>query len=230
MVAGNVAVSVATQSPQAAAPTSPSLSRRAALDDTITSGQDTVIVTRARIVLKQIELKRVEISNCESQGPGNCEEVEFGPVLLDLPLEQGAERQFNVALPGGTYDEIEFDVHKPDDGDPQDQTFIQQNPDFARISIRVDGTFNGNPFMFESDLDLKQKLELQPPVVVADQTFTNITIFVALDSWFRRADGTLVDPATANKDGVNENLVKDNIIASMRAFEDRDEDGDSRDG
>jgi hypothetical protein len=38
-----------------------------------------------------------------------------------------------------------------------------------------------------------------------------------------------VDPASANDGGPNENLVRDNIIDSFRAFEDRDEDGDDED-
>jgi hypothetical protein len=229
-VAGNVAVSVATQAPQTVSP-AVAFSKTATLDDTIVSGVDTIIVTRARIVLREIELKRVEIPDCPSnQGPGNCEEVELGPVLVELPLEQGAQRKFNVQIPSGTYNEIELEVHKPDDGDPDDQVFIQQNPDFADISIRVEGAFNGTSFVYDSDLDVEQELNLQPPLVVDAQTVTNVTVFVDIDRWFRRADGTVVDPATANKDGENENLVKDNIIASFRAFEDRDEDGDDRDG
>jgi len=35
----------------------------------------------------------------------------------------------------------------------------------------------------------------------------------------------LIDPATANKGGANENLVKENIKRSMKAFEDKDRDG-----
>lgn len=228
-LAGNVAVSVATQSPRVSSPAA--VSRAMALDDTITSGADTIIVTRAQIVLREIELKRVEVPNCESnQGPGNCEEVELGPVLVDLPLQSGAERQFEVTIPIGTYSEIELDVHKPDDGDPQDRMFIQQHPEFMDISIRVEGTFNGVAFVFRSDLDVQQELTLVPPLTVDATTVTNVTVFVDLDAWFRSGDGTVVDPATANKSGVNENLVKDNIIASFRAFEDQDGDGDGRDG
>jgi hypothetical protein len=34
-----------------------------------------------------------------------------------------------------------------------------------------------------------------------------------------------VDPATANKGGLNENLVRDNIRVSIDAFRDNDRDG-----
>jgi hypothetical protein len=227
-LAGNVSVSVATQAPPALAPSMAHLSRAAALDDTIISGADTIIITSAELVLREIELKRSDVAACN--GDDDCEEVEFGPVLVDLPLEPGAERKFAVELPAGSYDEIEFDVHKPDDGDPQDQAFLQQHPDFADISIRVRGTYiqgsSGSPFEFTSALNVEQELELDPPLVVDEATVTNVTIFVDLDAWFRRPDGTLVDPA----DDQNRSLIENSIADSMRAFEDRDEDGDDRDG
>jgi hypothetical protein len=46
-----------------------------------------------------------------------------------------------------------------------------------------------------------------------------------VDSWFRRGDGSLVDPATANKGGANEDLVEENIERSIEGFEDDDRDG-----
>ncbi len=226
-MAGNVAVSVSTQRPTLLSP-AVAASRARALDDTITSGSDTLILTRARLVLREIEFERDE-NACQTQTTG-CEEIEFGPVLIDLPLQPGVQREFSAELPPGIYDEVEFKVHKPDDDDPQDLEFIQQNPTFVDVSIRVEGTYNGTPFVFESDLNADQVLALIPALTITETTVTNVTVFVNLDAWFRQADGTLVDPATANKGGANENLVRDNIIASFEAFEDRDEDGDSSDG
>ncbi len=227
-LAGNVAVSVATQSPRSSNPAA-ALSRARAFDDTITSDGDTIIVTRAQLVLREVEFARDETA-CAVENDPSCEDVEFGPVLVELPLVPGAVRQFAAELPVGTYVEVEFDVHKPDDDDPQDLDFLQRHPEFVDVSIRVEGTFNGVAFVFISDLNVKQELDLVPPLILEESMATNVTIFVAIDSWFRRVDGTLVDPATANKGGTNENLVRDNIIASFRAFEDQDEDGDDRDG
>ena len=40
--------------------------------------------------------------------------------------------------------------------------------------------------------------DLAPPLVVTDASSqTNVTLIVDVDSWFRRDDGQLVDPATA---------------------------------
>ncbi len=223
---GNVAVSFATRSPQAAALPPVSLtSARGARDDTLTSGADTLIISRAQIVLREIELKPVETPACDTESSG-CSDIEIGPVLVDLPLAPGAVRQFQVLIPPGDYDEIEFDIHKVDDDDPDDAAFRQQHPDFVDLSIRVQGTFRGQPFLFESDLNVEQELDLSPPLMVEATTSTNVTIRVNLGEWFRTATGALVDPATANKGGPNESLVTENIKRAIEAFEDEDEDGD----
>ncbi len=224
---GGVAVSFATRDPRVA-PTPPFAPSIAAFfDDTVTSGSDTLIIARARIVLREIELKRTETPDCDVEPePVGCEEIELGPVLVDLPLEQGAEQRFFVELPTGNYSRIDFELHKPDDDDPADLAFITANPEFADQSIRLEGTFNGIPFSFMSDVDAEQELDLTPPLTVAETVAVNVTIRIELDSWFRTATGTLVDPATANKGGQNESLVTENIKQSLEAFEDDDRDGD----
>jgi hypothetical protein len=95
------------------------------------------------------------------------------------------------------------------------------------LSIRVLGTFDGQAFVFETDLNVEQELNLFPPLVIGESTVsTNITIAVGLDSWFLDANGQPVNPATGNKDEVNEDLIKENIKNSIEAFEDNDRDGD----
>ncbi len=227
---GNVAVSFATRS--AATPAAPPLPRAvtmaSVLDDTLVSGSDTLIISRAEIVLREIELKRIETTTCESS-PSGCDDIELGPILIDLPLNPGAVRQFEVLVESGTFDEIEFEIHKVSGDDPDDAMFRQRHPDFVDKSIRVRGLFGGQPFVFESDLDVEQELDLTPPLVVDITTATNITIRVDLASWFRTSSGSLIDPATANKGGINESVVKENIKRAIEAFEDDDEDGSGSD-
>ncbi len=226
--AANVQVSFATQRP---APPAASLARVASLaGDTLVVGSDTLILSSAEVVLKEIELKRLEVADCDDAGNVDddaCEEFAAGPVLVSLPLGPGAEERFALVIPAGTYTEVEFDIHKPDDGNPVDQAFVAANPAFADISIRVQGTFNGTAFVYTSDLNVEQELPLLPPLVITDaSSATNLTILVDVDRWFRTAAGSLIDPATANKDGANEGVVKENIKNSVEAFEDEDRDGD----
>lgn len=211
----NVQVSFATRSP------APSLSVMA--NDTISEGGNVLVITRAEIVLREIELKRVETANCDTDA---CEKFEAGPVLVNLPLGAGAQQRFALDIPAGSYNEIEFDIHKPDDGDPVDQAFVAANPAFADISIRVQGTWNGTPFTYTTDLNVEQELALSPVLEIIDQaSSTNLTILLDISTWFRDQAGALVNPADANKDGPYESIVANNIQNSVEAFEDADRDG-----
>jgi hypothetical protein len=223
---GGVAVSFSTRDP-GPAPAAPAwASPSAMLDDTITTGPDTLIITSAQIVLREIELKRAETVDCDVEPePEGCEEVEVGPILVDLPLTAGAKQQFFVEVPPGTYTRIDFEIHKPDDGDPADLAFITAHPEFVDVSIRVEGTFNGSSFTFVSDLNVEQELDLVPPLTVAEQGTVNVTVRVGLDGWFRSLTGDLIDPATGNKGEPNESLVTENIKTSVEAFEDDDRNG-----
>lgn len=196
--------------------------------DTIKDGTNTLVITSAQIVLREIELERQEVVDCDVEPePAGCEDFELGPVLVDLPLSAGATEQVTVDIPPGTYTELEFEIHKISSSDTEDAAFRTAHPEFAGKSIRVQGTYNGVAFTYESDLDVEQELDLAPPLVIADSvTATNLTVRVGLANWFRALNGSLVDPATANKGGANEGLVKENIKQSVEAFEDRDEDGD----
>ncbi len=222
----NVQVSFATRSP-ADAPASLSVRAPAftTANDTLTDGTNTLVITKAEIVLREIELKQQETANCDvDPKPAGCEDVEFGPVVVDLPLGLGAQPQFAPDIPPGFYKAIEFEVHKVTSDDPV--TFRQQYSYLVDQSIRVQGTYNGAAFIFFSDLDVEQTLLFNPLLVIRDTTTTtNVTIKVALAAWFRALDQSLVNPATGNKGGQNESLIKENIKQSMEAFEDDDHDG-----
>jgi len=226
----NVQVSFATRAPTAtlASPAVPRSDLAAPLDDTLVTGSDTLIVSSAELVLRQVQLKRSDIASCESQpDEDGCEEFAAGPVLVDLPLAQGATQTFELDIPTGTYSQIEFDIHKVSEDDPEDVAFIQAHPDFVDISIRVTGTFNGQSFLYETDLNVEQELVLSPALVVASSdSAINVTILVVIDGWFRDGSGNLVDPETANKGGNNESIVNENIKDSFEAFEDDDRDGE----
>lgn len=230
----NVQVSFATRSP--AVPQAPrallegqllTTAQTAALDDTLVTGADTLIMTSVEVVLREIQLKRVDVADCDSvTNEDGCEEFGVGPFLIALPLGTGVEKQFELDIPPGTYSEIEFDVHKVSSDDPEDAAFRQAHPTFVDISIRAQGTFNGNQFVYETDLNVEQELDLVPSLVIAeDSGTTNITILVEVDSWFRDLSGDVIDPDTGNKGRNNESLVNENIKNSFEAFEDDDRDG-----
>jgi hypothetical protein len=220
----------------ALAPGAPMPSVTAAGDTTVIAlGSDTVIVRSAELVLRKVELKRSDAAACDSmEGNGDCEEFETGATLVTLPLGTTAITQdVAISAPAGTFDGLEFEIHKPSGGD--DAAFIAANPDFANISIRVTGTFvhgtgsgagTRSDFVFTSDVDQSEEQILNPPVTVADGQTINVTLRVDISTWFLNETQTaLVDPASANKGNPNESIVANNIQNSFGAFEDDNRDG-----
>lgn len=222
---------------------------------TFTDGTNTLVLTSVQVVLREVELERVghdgacadasstvSASTTASSGGaaastgtaednGNdanddCEKVEVGPMLVDVPVTTaGAQHSVSVTLDAGTFEKVEFEIHKPEDDSSGDSAFLTANPGFAGVSIRVEGTWNGTSFTFTSDLNAEQEVELSPPLVVAQSGATDLTILFDVSGWFATSGGTLIDPTSAAKGQPNEDLVKDNIKRSLRAFRDNDEDG-----
>lgn len=217
---GRVTLALATATGPALAPGS----------ETMTLGGATLTIDRVQLVLREIELKRTRDSGAcgearSSHSADDCEELEVGPLLLDLPLGEGPSRVVTVEVDTGTFRELEFEIHKPED-DGRDAQFLQQHPEFARVSIRVVGTFTGAPFSYLSDLNAEQEIDLVPPLVIGEGAVVNLTLTVDLREWFLSGDRTtFVNPATGNKGGSNEGIVKENIKRSFEGFEDDDRDG-----
>lgn len=215
----SVQVSFATQAEAASPSRQPSFGAAQVGDTAI--GGDTLRYSSVEIVLQEVELKRVETPTCSPGGEDDpCEEFQTGPALVSLPLTPGAERTFALdTVPPGTYSEIRFEVHKAEGTDPADQAFLAAHPDFAGISIRIRGTFNGQAFEYTTTLDVEQQLTLAPQLVVTQGTSTNVTVFVDVGGWFVN-NGVLMDPASADR-----SVVEENIKRSFGAFEDRDHSG-----
>ena len=193
----------------------------------ISDGANALVIDTVEVVLRDIELKRLEVVDCDMiPEPDGCEKFEVGPVLINLPLDGTTSTEITIEIDPGSYTEVEFDIHKVSNDDPEDAAFRAAHPDLLDTSIRVQGTFNGVAFTYVTDLNEEQEFDLVPPLVIDENTAsTNLTIVLDLATWFVDAQGNPIDPNSANKGGDNENLVKDNIKASIKAFEDRDKDG-----
>ncbi|MFQ5536839.1 MAG: hypothetical protein ACE5GJ_05240 [Gemmatimonadota bacterium] len=189
-------------------------------------GSHTLVLNRVAMVLREVELKKALDTDCDVGQEDDCEEFAAGPMVLELPLNGSVQQVVSVQVPPDIYDQIEFDIHKPDDDSPEDQAFLQAHPEFVDISILVEGTFDGESFVFTQDLNEEQEIDLVPPLSVAEGSGPlNLTLEVDVTTWFAGVDGTLVDPRTANKGEPNEGLVEFNIRRSIEVFEDDDRDG-----
>ncbi len=230
----NMSLSFSGKPPAGVAASAMSLDVTSANGDTLVqaSGTDTLRLTSVGIVLRKIELERVEGTlPCDSLPEGQCEEFRVGPQLVMVPLAAGVQTGVSVVVDSGLYKSVQFKIHKPGN-DSLDLLFKAAYPDYAAVSIRVTGTFNGTPFTFTSTLDQEQEYDFSPPMHVdASGAATNLTVRLDVTTWFKNAvSGALIDPSTANPGGANEGAVKDNIKRSIKAFRDDNRDGDERNG
>ena len=193
--------------------------------ETFTDGTNTLVIRKVELVLREIELHRAgAVTDCATGVNDDCEELELGPILLDVPLgTPGAARNFSVQLTPGSYDQVEFEIHKASPSD--DVAFVQAHPELSDASVRVTGTYNGTAFTYIGRFDVEMKFALNPPLVASETAASDLTLFVDLDQWFRDQGGSLLDPSTANSGQSNQGVVEQNIKTSLEAFEDNDHDG-----
>jgi hypothetical protein len=191
------------------------------------AGAAALVITKAEVVLREIELKRVEVVNCDViPEPDGCEKFEVGPVLINVPVDGTTATEVAIDIDPGMYNELEFEIHKVSGSDEEDAAFVALHPQMADLSIRVEGTFDSVPFTFTTDLDVEQEHNLNPALEITENTgSTNVTVNLGLSQWFMDAGGNVLSPETGNKGGENESLIKENIKQAFEAFEDKDRDG-----
>ena len=198
-------------------------------DVLVSDGTNSLVITRVQLVLKEVELETQDDSDdCDSSGSGNpcpddANETEIGPFLVDLPLTSGVSSPITMAIPAGSYHEIEFKLDSPDDDTQADLAFRAAHPEFRNVSVKVEGTYNGAPFTYTMLVEAEMELEFSPNIMIEEGT--NITVQVDVSRWFR-SGAAVIDPSTARAGGSNAALVRSNIISSFQAFGDDDRDGD----
>jgi hypothetical protein len=200
--------------------------------------QDVVVGPAGELVLKKIQLvlDRVELApsstGCvddEQEGDDDhmsaddeCEDMARDPILVNVPVDDAVHTVITVPVAAGTFMKLEARL---DPASAADVAALGASSDMTGKSIRVEGTFKGTPFVFTSPLSTKLEFEFNPPLVV-DASTKNATVNIDVTKWFIAANGSVIDPATANVGGSNSFLVANNIRNSFEAFEDDDRHGD----
>ena len=198
---------------------------------TVTRGTDVIVISDVQLVARKIKLDR-EDSSCpadieeDPEEEAECPSLKLGPLLLDPPLEEGVSPTFTVDIPAGVYDELQLQIHKP--AGSNDAAFIAANPDFNGVSIRVNGTWNGTPFTFTTDLTQVIEIELEDPVTVEVDGETGLTLLLDVRGWFLDQGGVaLLNPSNLTQQA--RSRIEQNIRQSFHAFQDDDEDGEADD-
>ncbi len=183
---------------------------------------DSITITRARLVLKDIKFK----SSLDSMN------FKTGPVVVQLNLSSANQTLDVRDVPLASYRRVEFDVHRTQPSEISGMSTTEQAAfaDFLAdqvYSIIIEGTVyrtgqSDTTYVYRSKVDAQQKHDLMPELVVSDQSpAANVTFLISSGSWFRDSGGLLVDPTDPN----NEGIIDENLKASIRVFKDNNKDG-----
>ena len=199
------------------------------------AGSDALIISKAQLVVARMELSRVgavcnsdeAAGDVEHADDNECAELEVAPGVIDLPVNGTVVDALTISIPAGTYSSLEAKV-RPIGGNRGrghgSAAFLLAHPDLEGVSVLVQGTFNGDPFTFTSDVSTGAEQHFEPPLEVGDAPL-NITVHVDLANWFASSTGAVIDPRTAAAGTENARIVASNIKRSFRAFRDDDHDG-----
>jgi len=128
-------------------------------------------------------------------------------------------------IPFGVYDKVSFKIHKPEgDETPPDPDFKEGDSGQERFSVIVFGNYNGESFTYRSNKSFQQKVELNPDLVIDENSAPeiNVALSVNLNTWFIDRNGNQLNPFDEN----NESKIDKTIRDSFRAFKDDDRDGE----
>jgi hypothetical protein len=167
-------------------------------------------LTRVRVVVRRVRL--------ENAGTAAMEEVASGPYLLDLSgasLDGTVAKVLDASFVPGSYSEIRFELHKPDNSEPGANAGLKDMID-AQASIIADGTIDGAAFTFTTPVTAEQRFE----GTIDLKDGSNLTLNVDASTWFT-SGGSRLDP----RNETNRSQIENNIQSSFRAFKDDDRDG-----
>jgi hypothetical protein len=166
----------------------------------ISSGGHTIVLTSATMSISEMELRGLS-SGSSGSGPGTTSRFETGAQMIALPINGGTSREITTNVAAGTYSKFEMSVR----------------------TVRLEGTYDGSPFIVNVAVNDELEMDLTPPLVVSDNASpTSVNVALDLQSWFRNAAGDLIDPRQAGSDTTVAAALRSNIRSSFEAREDHD--------
>lgn len=175
--------------------------------------------TEGQLVVREMELGRntgecLDASDPDEDDGDACTEITVDPQLLALPVDRTEIQivnQFPVA--SGTYDRLQFDVQVATQQNAPN--LLANNPGFQGNSMILRGSYNGQTFAVELDLETSMSLEFPQSIQTEAGATSRITLVAEMGGWFRREDGSLIDPAELANDPALEDRVESQIASSF---------------
>ncbi len=181
-------------------------------DETVLDNAD-LIITEAKALITEVEL--------ETEPSGQSHHVRISPFVIYFNMSGTLISVTTGNLPSGTYNKIQFKIHKPEDTevipDPEFRTGSSGN---QRFSFIVKGTYNGSSFVYRSKKSANLVINFNS-LINLQSGAKNITVLVNPTLWFKNGN-IVIDPNNSQ----NENTIDDNLKNSFRkAFKDDDKNG-----
>lgn len=196
--------------------------------DTIRVGNHVLVISSVKLVMREAMLG-TSLSSCPEGS--TCDAAMDTPVIVSLPLGDGTLQHSTITMPMSGSRGLAVSLYRvaPGGGTDVDAALRAADPKISGSSIVVTGTFDGLPYTWSTKESLTSTLSFAS-AVLATRRSTNVTVRIDVTTWFRDAAGNLLDPRTAWDGERNQQQVLSNVSGSIRAFEDRDRDGDDRNG
>lgn len=181
-----------------------------------TNNIESIEITKAVFLIRDIKFK--------TQSEDETEDMfKTTPLILELDLSESIHKIEELEVPQNTYNRIEFDIHKAVAEDTLDMNDLMKEKfkvflDSGKYSILLEGKImeNGSEsdFIYKSDLNVKQKNNLDEPLEITDTT-PNGEVLLQFSSanWFISNTGDFLDP----RDSSNSNKIDKNIRDSIHS-------------
>jgi hypothetical protein len=189
-----------------------------------------VIVDKVELVLSHIELAKA-VASCTTGrkgSEGECEDIQLDPMLVSVPVSSTVKTLVTTPVPEGIYGAFHatIDVVRPGDDQQGAKAFLDANPGFAGVSLKVYGTYKKSgaadqKFVYTSTAKGEIETEFAPPLDVSKSNM-NVTVELDVSGWFRSPTGVINPISPTSADAA---MIDANIRKSLKAFEDNDKDG-----
>jgi hypothetical protein len=180
---------------------------------------ESVRIDRILLVLGRVKL--------EKAGDTQADFVDERSVVVSLTPGGAPAELLDLDIPAGEYKELELAFDKLEQGNPAEESLIQQHPALADRTLLIEGTVTGNgttePFTFTADLDLDVEVQFVPPRLVdlAEGEPMMASVVIDVEGWMLDAVGRLLDP----RDPASRSAIEGNVQRSAHLFEDPEVDG-----
>lgn len=195
------------------------------------------------VVVAEFELEGALAACDETFDDDDCEEVESGPFLVQVPTDGGTLQVATAWVPLGSYTELEWEVEdldfEEDDFDDQDIQTVRSDidalvgagvwPEEASMvvmgSFLAEGETTPTPFTTFFAAEIEVEMDLVPPLDLNEESASReITIVLSPDIWFRNTDGTVMNLAALSDQLVEfEAEFEDGIIELELDLDDDDD-------